>query len=267
MEETPEELVGTIIIASIILVIIVVFALLFFLLFIKKRAQLKQQNENLKISFQQELLQTQIEIQEETFAYMSEEIHDNIGQVLSFVKLNLTLQKKLKSNELEEKIKSSQELVSEVIKDLRNLSKSLSYEFIKEFGLAEAIKNELDRINKAQVFEVKLDVTGKEFNFQDQYNLLIFRIFQESLNNIIKHANATEIGVSLKYEMDFLELCIKDNGAGFVLNDDLRKEGAGLKNINKRAKHLGAEVMINTHPNSGCSIILKVPTCLENEKS
>ena len=126
MEKASGDLIGAIIIASIILVIIVVFSLLFFLLYIKKKTTLHQQNENMKVAFQQELLQTQIEIQEETFAYISEEIHDNIGQVLSFLKLNLTVDAANSKEELIEKIEGSQEIVTQVIKDVRALSKSLS---------------------------------------------------------------------------------------------------------------------------------------------
>lgn len=259
MEKASGEIVSTIIIASIVLVVIVVFVLLFFLLFIKKRAQLKQQNENLKIAFQQELLQTQIEIQEETFAYISEEIHDNIGQVLSFLKLNLSLNKALENHELEEKIKSSQELVTEVIKDLRNLSKSLSYEFIKEFGLAEAIKNEMDRIRQSQTLEVVFSKSGKEYSFPDQFNLLIFRIFQESLNNILKHAKASKLEVSLTFKNRFLNMQIQDNGLGFQMDEAKSKHGSGLNNIQKRAKLLNAALHISSAPGEGSMINLQIP--------
>lgn len=259
MEKASGDIISAIIIASIILVVIVVFVLLFFLLFIKKRAQLKQQNENLKVAFQQELLQTQIEIQEETFAYISEEIHDNTGQVLSFLKLNLSLNKTLEPSELEEKIRSSQELVTEVIKDLRNLSKSLSYEFIKEFGLADTIKSELDKISQSKTLEVNFLKNGKAFSFSDQFNLLIFRIFQESINNIIKHASASKLEVSLNYKNRFLELQIKDNGLGFDINEAKAKRGSGLINIQKRAKLLNATLDISSIQNQGSIISLQVP--------
>jgi len=191
MEKTSEDVVGAIIIASIVLVILAVFTLLFFLLYIKKRLNLKQQNENLKVAFQQELLQTQIEIQEETFNHLSEEIHDNIGQVLSFLKLNLNLKEGLSQSQLEEKISSSAELVTAVIKDVRNLSKSLSYDYIKQFGLNEALKNELHRINLTELYETSYTVEGNAFVFSDQINLLIFRIFQVREFLFLKFQNYT----------------------------------------------------------------------------
>lgn len=267
MEKASGEIVSAIIIASIVLVVIVVFVLLFFLLFIKKRAQLKQQNENLKIAFQQELLKTQIEIQEETFAYISEEIHDNIGQVLSFLKLNLSIHNASETTELEEKIRSSQELVTEVIKDLRNLSRSLSYEIIKEFGLAESVKNELNKISQSKTLEVVFLKYGEERNFSDQFNLLIFRIFQESINNIIKHASANKLEVILNYTNRFLELQIKDNGVGFEIDEAKAKRGSGLINIQKRAKLLNAILDISSIISQGSIINLRVPYHAHNEKN
>lgn len=267
MEKTSEDLIGAIIIASIVLVILVVFTLLFFLLYIKKRVNLKQQNENLKIAFNQELLQTQIEIQEETFSHISEEIHDNIGQVLSFLKLNLNLKEGLSKAELEEKISSSEELVSAVIKDVRNLSKSLSYDYIKQFGLNEALKNEINRINLTGAFETCYAVTGKAFIFSDQVNLLIFRIFQESVNNIVKHAKASQINLRLSYDEKFLNLIIADNGLGFSIDETAAKDGSGLKNIKKRAKTLGAAVNLQSVLNAGTTIILTVPLDTAYEKN
>lgn len=266
MEKTSEDIVGAIIIASILLVILAVFTLLFFLLYIKKRVNLKQQNDNLKIAFQQELLQTQIEIQEETFNHISAEIHDNIGQVLSFLKLNLSLKENLTSQQLEEKINTSAELVTAVIKDVRNLSKSLSYEYIKQFGLDQALKNELNRINLTDLFETSFNIKGEAFVFSDQINLLIFRIFQESINNIIKHANANKITVNLNYSTDFFTLNINDNGNGFLVTEKDANHGSGIKNIKKRAKVLGATINIASVINSGTTITLKVPITNSYEK-
>lgn len=259
MEKTSEDVVGAIIIASIVLVILAVFTLLFFLLYIKKRLNLKQQNEHLKVAFQQELLQTQIEIQEETFSHISAEIHDNIGQVLSFLKLNLSLKDGLSRLALEEKITSSAELVSAVIKDVRNLSKSLSYDYIKQFGLNEALKNELNKINLTEAYQTFYTVNGEAFAFSDPVNLLIFRIFQESVNNIIKHANATEITVTLSYSNQIFTLKIADNGKGFLTEQTHGNEGSGLKNINKRAKVLGATASLQSVLNKGTVVSLAVP--------
>lgn len=258
MEKTSTGLVGAIIIASIILIILAVFTLLFFLLYIKKRMNLKQQNENLKIRFEQELLQTQIEIQEETFNHISEEIHDNIGQVLSFLKLNLSHDDQMHRADLEEKISSSKELVSAVIADLRNLSKSLSYDFIKDFGLIDSIKNELQKINNTGKIDANLKIVGNEYDFSAQFNLLIFRIFQEGINNIIKHAKASVIMVRLSYAPDHFTLEIKDNGIGFQADSLAAKQGLGLKNMKKRASLLNGTFNIRHNEGEGTVLTLKL---------
>src|SRR5882757_6237727 len=116
--------------ASVLFVCLSGFVIYFIFLYQKRQIQNKLERESLQSAFRQELLQAQIEVQEQTLIHISREIHDNISQVLSFVKLNLALKNNIDELQKQTKIEESRNLISQVINDLRDLSKSLSYEHI-----------------------------------------------------------------------------------------------------------------------------------------
>lgn len=228
--------------------------MLFFLIFIRKRKILLREKELLKINYQQELLKAQIEIQEQTLHHVAREIHDNIGQVLAFLKLNLSTLRQLSYEELKKKLDDSKELVSHVINDLRDLSKSLSMEQISVKGLIQTLTEDVERMRKAGLFDIALIVDGKPFPIDPQHELVLFRIFQESVNNCIKHSNAKELKISLLYSTGLFNLTVQDDGSGFTPDDGVHRGGSGLTNMQNRANLIGAELQINSSPGSGCRI-------------
>ena len=213
-----------------------------------------EEKAQLKAAFESELLKTKVEMQEETLNHISSEIHDNITQVLSFVKLNLGLTNKLNEKDKAEKIKESRELVAQTIHDLRHLSKSLSFEHISAKGLAGTIEIEAERINKSGIISVGFAVNGDVYRLGEQRELLLFRIFQESVNNALKHANAKQLNVSLQYSDQMFNLTVADDGDGFSIDDLGDKRWLGLKNIETRAALIGGTVIIDSAPGKGCSI-------------
>ena len=145
---------------------------------------------------------------------ISQEIHDNIGQVLTLVKLNIKSMSFLKSPELQERIDSSAILLGQAIQDLRNLSKSLHTDFIKEMGLLKSIEYEFELLKKAGGYKTDLIQEGKPYSLSHQNELILFRVFQEVVNNIIKHSRASLIMVKVCYA-DLFEMEIRDDGQGF----------------------------------------------------
>lgn len=234
------------------------FIVYFISLYQKRQIQNKNQQEQLRSAFEQELLKTQIEVQEQTLSHISREIHDNITQVLSFVKLNLALTGKLTEQDKADKIKESRELVTQTIYDLRDLSKSLSFEHITAKGLVKTIELETERINKSGIIVVNLSVAGDEYSLGGERELVLFRIFQESVNNTLKHAKAKQLNISLQYSDQMFNLTVADDGDGFSTEIFEDKRGLGLKNIETRAALIGGTVAINSTPGNGCSIAVSV---------
>lgn len=241
--------------------IIVLFVLFIITtLFISQKTYYKNKKHlaNLQQAFNQELLKTQIEIQEETFAYISSEIHDNIGQVLSFLKLNLSNNKAATKALILEKIDESNILIDQVILDLRNISKSLSYDNITHIGLVKTIEIEINRIKATKLFEIGFLVMGNTYLLPNNCEIVIFRIFQECVNNIIKHAKAKTIDVKLNYLYNGFEMHICDDGIGY--NNNEFKGGLGLFNMKKRAKIIGANLTIETAISKGCKVFFTLKT-------
>jgi two-component system, NarL family, sensor kinase len=258
-----------IIIVTIVFLILSGFIIIFVLWYQRRKRENKdkiieitQRSEQMKAQYQQEILRTQLEIQEQTLKTISQEIHDNIGQVLSLAKLNLNTIDTTKQDELKEKITDSKNLVSKAIHDLRDLSKSLNTDNIVSMGLLRGIEYELDMIRKTG-FETLFDVSGNPLRMEPQKELIVFRIIQETLNNIMKHAEAKKIIISAIYTSDKLELLIKDNGKGVDLtplsSEANTNMGLGIRNMHNRAKMIGADFSMSSSIGNGTTVKLIIP--------
>ncbi|MBD1393511.1 sensor histidine kinase [Mucilaginibacter sp. ZB1P21] len=248
--------------AFLVFICLVGFVVYFVAIYNKKQIQNKQEQASLQAAFQQELLKTQNEIQEQTLTHVSREIHDNITQVLSFVKLNLAMTGDLNETDKADKINESRKLVAQVITDLRDLSKSMSFEHIANLGLAKTIAFDVDRINKSGLLKAMFIVAGDALSLGDERELVLFRIFQEALNNSLKHSGAKHLKISLQYSEQLFNLTIADDGIGF-LTGDLTGNGSGLKNITDRATLIGATATIDSEPGKGCCVKITIDPLLQ----
>ena len=217
----------------------------------------------MKAAYESELLRSQLEIQEQTMQTVGREIHDNVGQMLSLVKLNLNTLPPNDDPKTVEKLGHTREYLNRAIADLRGLSKSLNTENRLDAGLAAAIRQELDAIRKTGIMDVTFTQTGEEQRLDSRQELLLFRITQESLNNALKHAHANNIAVSLDYSPDRLSLTVVDDGVGFdserVITPVGEERGSGLTNIQNRARLIGAEVSIRSTAGQGTTTVLSLP--------
>jgi len=233
------------------------FIISFMFFYQKKRTAHITEQEQLKSAYSQEILTTQIEVQDATLKYISQELHDNIGQVLSFIKLNLGTTPQL-AEQQQRKIDESRDLLAQVITDLRDLSKSLSFQQISQYGLVRAMQIEVERVNKSGLMKIEQEVAGEQYSLGEQRELVLFRIFQESLNNALKYAHARHLTVSLKYEEELFNLTIADDGVGFSAEVAGGKNGSGLKNIETRAALIGATASLQSAPGEGCIVTINL---------
>ena len=233
-------------------------ALLLLLLLVRQRVKIRSVTEK----YNGEILKTQLEIKEQTLKNVSEEIHDNIGQVLSLVVLNLSALELADPVNAAAKIESSTRLVEKAVADLRNLSKTMDADNIARLGLVGVIKFDLELLEKTGVFHTSIKLSGQEKGLDRQQKLVVYRIFQQSLNNIIKHAKASSIAVHLDFSGAGLNIKIEDNGIGFEMNgmkDKNMANGAGIKNMKNRAQLIGASFIINSRAGAGTIISMNIP--------
>jgi len=254
----------TIFLIAITALIFLLAALIVILLYSYRKRQIafEQNLQELKLDYDKNLLETQIEIQEETFQNISREIHDNINLSLTLAKLNLNTLDYDNMEGLSASVKSSVKIIGSAISDLSNLSRSMNPELIRNLGLLKAIRNEVERMQTMAHLEVDLQVTGEPTFMECEKELVLFRIIQEGFNNIIKHAHATKVWLVLNYAQESLEILLRDNGIGFsevATNNEKDYKGSGLTNIHTRASLFGGKVSINSVPLQGSQLLITVP--------
>ncbi len=258
------------IITSCVFVILAIFIIVFLFLFQKKQVQNRQEKAALKSQYDQEILTSQLEVQNTTLQYIGQELHDNIGQLLSVAKINLNvLEETTQNTENEEYIKQTNELIELSIHELRALSKSLDGDFVHDFGLQESIAHELQRIKKTRKFETELVIHGEKYTLGYEREIVLFRIVQEILNNALKHSNAQAIVISISYTPNNFVLTVNDDGKGFdietALKNELSQSGSGLRNIKRRAVLINFDCKIDSQINQGTKYVLSSTNLLKSK--
>lgn len=256
MSQQANEIMITILGGSAILLFLGLTLIFLIVIYRKKQKEYFYQKEQLEESFRKELLKAQLETQEQTFHSLSQELHDNIGQVLSLAKLNMSVIELNSKGGMDESISQTKNLLNTAINDLRDISKTLNTDYVKEKDLAESIERELGMLRRTRKFEAELKVEGIPFFISAERRLILFRIIQESLNNIVKHAGATFITVSLEYRPDTLSILIRDNGQGF--DTGLTPKGVGLLNMNHRSAMIESAVTVQSSPGQGTVVMITV---------
>jgi two-component system, NarL family, sensor kinase len=249
------------VIATFFIIVIVIGIIVVVVIYQSKQRLLLLEQENQKTLFQQTLLQTQIEIQEQTLTNISQELHDNIGQSLSLAKLNLNTLKLHDATKAQESIDITKLLISQSLVNIRNLAKSMLGEKITEIGLQQAVQNELKILEHTGQYEISFTANENTNVLTPQQELLAFRILQEALQNILKHAEASKIDVEFNYTPSQTNITITDNGKGFNISAlDANATGIGLKNMKSRAALINAELKIESTVFQGTSFCLKIST-------
>ncbi len=252
--------------SAILLISIIFFVICMGLVFLitsyNHRRKLHIEEKNLmNQKFESELLKTHLEVQEQTMQTIATDLHDNIGQLLSLTTLTLNSINLKEPEKSEKKINTSLDLVNKSIKELRDLAKLLQGELLVENGLGKAIKQELDRLKRISSYKLRvknqlLDLTASSPN----KDLIILRILQEIINNIIKHAKATDIEINTALINDTLHLNIKENGIGFNYEEiKNQKKGIGLYSIHKRVEMINGKIHINSSLSVGTHITIEIP--------
>ncbi|WP_290791429.1 sensor histidine kinase [Flavihumibacter sp. UBA7668] len=264
MNASQFEIIYTMAAAVIIMLALSGFVVYLILSSQKRRIRLQHEQQHMKESYEKEVLTTQIESRDQTLRDISQEIHDNMGQLLSVARINLNiLEKELEEHTSFKRIKDTNQILADVIKYIRMLSKGLNSDMLSSYGLRESIKFELDRIAQTAMISTRFETEGDDFLIDEKKEIILYRMIQEILNNILKHANATEILIRMNYTATYFMLNISDNGKGFSKEEagskSIKEAGSGLKNLEKRAQLVGASIQIETSPGQGTSIHILLP--------
>lgn len=265
MQSQFSDLVFLTVTVAILLLFLLSFIAALLLLYQKRNIIYLKELEDIKNLHEKNLLQTQIEIQEQTFQDISREIHDNIGLTLTLAKLQLTT---MNGSKVIHGIDNSETitLISKAIEDLSYLSKSLNTDAVTTHGLYNSLKMEIEKIKRSGIQNIDFMVSGDVKFLEGSKEIILYRIVQESLNNTLRHAMATNIKVTLKYDIDKLEIVVKDDGQGFDLqNLSTAIIPTGIQNMRKRAESLNGSFCIESQHGFGTSVSITVPINENND--
>lgn len=260
-EMDKENIKGLIIVSTLIFLIAPVFVFSYVFIHNRRKKRHIEEKALMQLTFDAEITKTQLEVQEQTMQTIGADLHDNIGQLLSITSLTLNSIELDNDKKNRKKIDAAIDLTMRSIKEMRLLGKLLQGDQLVGMGLDEAIKYEINWIEKSGKYKVNYTNDGEmPAASSPDKDLILFRILQEVLNNIIKHAQATVISIKLEYEDSVLRLQVNDNGIGFN-HADLQpgQVGMGLRNIQKRAGIIGGEANITSNPDEGTTIEILTP--------
>lgn len=225
---------------------------------ITERKKLEKQLADQQLNQQKIITETTIQAQEKERNELGRELHDNINQILATVKMYLGMARAGRQVP-EDLLAKSYEYVEEAMTEIRTLSHSLVAPSLGDIGLKEALESLAENTNLANGLNIEVLVeeptllSGTDKNME----LMLYRIVQEQLNNIIKYANAEKVTIALRREKNSLVLSVSDNGVGFDTSQKVK--GIGLKNIRSRVEFYAGKMDIISAPGNGCTLQVYIP--------
>lgn len=201
-------------------------------------------------------MQAMVDGQEAERSRLAKDLHDGLGGMLSTVRLQLS-----QIREEERRLREhadflhAQDLLDKASTELRRIAHNLMPQALVRFGLQPALEDFLGDISQSKALQVDFEAYGLEERLSPAYELTVYRIIQELVNNVLKHARATEMLVQVLRRADRLYLTVEDNGRGF--DPSLVGQGQGLSNLRSRTEYLQGKLEIASQPQEGTTIYLE----------
>lgn len=205
---------------------------------------------------------------EEERTWIAREIHDELGQTLTALKMDLSvMEKKVAANQgietLEELIKADLMLVNDTIKTVKRLCTELRPSVLDHLGLGAAIEWQAQEFQKRSGIECEVNLIPYDIIVDGKHSIALFRIFQESLSNVLRHAQATKVTATLSDQGDSIMLDITDNGVGITEEHMSKANSFGLLGMRERVQICDGEFRISGSPNAGTTITVIIPKDME----
>lgn len=207
-------------------------------------------------------LNTIIQTEEKERKRFAKDLHDGMGPLLSSVKMSVSSLAQMKHDEASREIVENTEIViNEAIKSLKEISDNLSPHVLNNFGLVRALNNFANKINITKTIRIKIESDLKDERFDNNVEVVLYRVICELINNTIKHARAKKIDISLNKESEYLAIIYKDDGKGFDVSkiiDQPSTSGMGFSNIYSRINSLKGEIHFVSEQKKGTLVTIKV---------
>jgi len=238
--------------------VLLALSIFFFFVTYQKKILKKQLELNeTRARQQEEILKNTITAQENERKRIAQDLHDEVGAMLSVVKLNVArIEKKSEEVVAKELATETKTYLDEVITQVRRISRALLPPSLEKLGLYFALEELANWVNKSDQLKIVCWKSGEQFRFDTKKELAVFRIVQELLNNAIKHSEAGIIRINSRFTPNNnLTILVSDNGKGFKLNEKMAT-GLGLKNLESRTRIMNAKFKMKSIPGKGTTAII-----------
>lgn len=226
---------------------------------ITERKELEKKLLKQEVDRQKLIAQAVVNAQEKERAEIGKELHDNVNQILSTARLYLELAKSDEKERLN-LIKRSYDNIYDAINEIRSISRSLVPPSVGDIGLVESIEDLVENVRATKKLYIEFCYGGDvDALLGQKQKLMLFRIIQEQVNNVLKHANANNIIIELMIDGHMINLAVSDDGQGFDYEAVKNNKGVGLQNIASRTELFNGKINIVTAPNKGCKLNIHVP--------
>lgn len=248
-----EEIQLIVFVSTFVILLMAAGFVLFFIFIQKRKNSFIRDKESIREELEKTYLTSQMEIQENTLQYIGLELHDNLGQILSSIKIKLAML--LEEAENRKSLSEIHQLVATSINEVRALSRTLNKDHIQNFGLIEAIEIELKRYRRWKIIDTHFEYQADSELLHEKDHLILFRILQEFFSNTIRHAEAKNLWVEMKNNEENLYIKARDDGIG-IENLQPERKGSGLLNMHNRAQMIGADIDLISSAQNGTVIQL-----------
>jgi len=240
-----------------VLLFFTVFVVVFVIAFQRRKNKFLKERYEAEQRYQRELSDSQIEIQEQTLKNIAWELHDNVGQLLSVANIQLNVLMNAVPVSFHDQINETKGIVQETVQEIRTLSKVLNNDVVLKNGLLASLQVELDRFKRLGYLDASLKITGDVIPIYSASEIIIFRIIQEFLSNVLKHARASKLFVLLDYKENTLDISAIDDGVGF--DASIKTDSSGMETMSSRAALINADFSIVSEIGKGTQLFLSYP--------
>lgn len=240
-----------------VLLFFAIFSIVFVIAFQRRKNKFLTERYESEKRYQSGLANSKIEIQEQTLKNIAWELHDNVGQLLSVANIQLNILMGSAPESIQSQLKETKGIVQESVQEIRSLSKVLNNDVVLKNGLLESLQVELERFKRLGYLNVSLEIVGDPVPIISANEIIIFRIIQEFLSNVIKHARASDLFVYLNYNEKALDISVIDDGIGFDTSQ--KTNSSGMETMRGRAELLNAEYSVISEIGKGTQLFLKYP--------
>ena len=204
-------------------------------------------------------VKAELEVAQQALKHAAREIHDNLGHLANLLHLHLQLLPEASETEKVKKMDEIGMLVEGLNREIKELSIDLTATSTMREALEQLILKEVHRLKRLGMFQLNYEAPNPWPSIPEDQAIVLFRMIQEILNNILKHSEASQVNLKITQTGQFLDFSLEDNGVGFDITIDPLKPGLGVSHLYERARMIGAQIAVKSERQIGTTVHIRIP--------